>query len=147
MSEHFCIREGRESDESFVLASWVEGDRFSPLGRVAWREAGDESARAGSRRWAAMMLDRSLVRVAHAPADEDALMGFCVYRILNEDAVVLHYVYVKRGRLPEEDARRLGIATALVAPFRAARVIYTHQPVVRGVRIPEGWTYDSYRRF
>lgn len=128
----FCTREGVESDMPFVLASWVESDRFSPAGRDA-----GPCHRAEHRALVQRILPRLHVAMAHAPDDPDALLGWAAYEF--RSVPIVHYCYVKGG--PKANARRLGIARALLAHLLDEACEYTHRPVTRGLPIPERWTY------
>lgn len=128
----FFVRGGTSSDHQFVLASWVESDRHSPAARDVIDVHRQEHRALAER----LVFSHSLT-VAHAPGDPDAILGWA----LTGDSGEVYYVYVKR------DARRLGIARALLGDLVSRPCVYTHRPVVRGITLPEGWTYNPYRNW
>jgi ribosomal protein S18 acetylase RimI-like enzyme len=134
----FLLREGRPTDHPLVLDSWLGGDKYSPAGRdfgPLYMREHKATARA--------VIARAQLRVAHVPDDEDAIMGWAVVLPEPTDRRVVYYVYTKR------DARRLGIAKALLTDFLdGGPVTFTHRPVVHGtLPIPPGWIYDPARNY
>jgi GNAT superfamily N-acetyltransferase len=135
----FIVRPYRaKTDEPFVLGAWVASNRFAP----GFREMSRAVYEHEMKRWVWRQLERHRIVVAHAEEDENALVGFAAWRIPDWDGYVLSYVYVKRP------ARRLGIARLLLAAQlqEGVAVVYTHLPVVRGLRVPEKWKYNQFLR-
>jgi GNAT superfamily N-acetyltransferase len=134
----FCIRGYRAADADFVHKAWLYSNRFSP--RV--RGMTTKVYHGEWERIIARLVARSTVNVAHAPEDEEGLLGFACYE-LGGTVPIVHQVYVKG------EARRLGVATALLSSLLGHAAVYTHMPVVRWLmpdcartRIPKAWYYN-----
>ena len=129
----FLIRAGRESDRPFVESSWKHSASHSAL--EAARKPGFHAAIAERcRRICAR--PHTQVRIACIPGDEDAILGWAIVEL-----AVVHYTYVRR------DARRQGIARALLVdlidPSTTPVVVYTNQPLYRGLKLPPHWRYNE----
>ncbi len=127
----FAVREYRpETDKAFVVSAWLANNRHSPATMGINGKVYLEGERA--------KIDRLLiaydVAVAHAPEDEEALLGFAC----TGPRPVIHYVYVRAS------ARRLGIARSLLARFVGKKCWRTHLPVMRGLMVPSEWVYNPY---
>lgn len=90
----FLLRPGRPSDLPFVVDSWVK------RGGLPNERLGAATARVRG----ILASPDSILRVAHVPDDDDAILGWACL-----GAEGPHYVYVRK------DARRQGIATALLS--------------------------------
>jgi hypothetical protein len=133
----FTVREGRASDHALVFSSWLGSDRFSRQGQSCARVY-----QAEQERLVRDILARPGVtlRVACAPDDDDALLGWSVTAPAGP-VPCIHYCYVKKGM------RRLGVASALLGDLVTKRCEFTHQPVIhhKDFRPPSAWTFNPYR--
>lgn len=130
------LREARDSDTAFLISSWLRSFAASKLALMADSDAYFR----GYKPIVLAALKRSRVLVACQKADPDAIVGWVA--VEPGDVPRLHYVYVKHP------FRRFGIAKRLVAPLLGAAVTYTHEtPVLRRLRVPEGWTYNPFAFF
>lgn len=127
-------RLGNEDDLSYVVDCWVHHMvRISPGERPAreWKK------------WAirAVSGDQMTVRVACAPDDEDAIIGFAVLEVARGPVPpCVHFVYVR------DKARRCGVATELLRDVLSqAKVEYTGTPLERNLPIPKGWRINAMR--
>lgn len=131
----FGIRPGRASDHAFIVSSWLGGDKYSPAGRDMGAVYVIEHEITVYMLLARLDVE---VRVAHAPDDDDAILGWAVCKPTSP--AVVFYAYTKR------DARKLGIASSLLDDLRDQRVEYTHRPVIKArLPLPAGWTYNPVR--
>lgn len=125
----FAIRGYLPGDYNFVVAGWHASNRYAPPSQGISHNVYEED-----RARIAALIERSDVMVATTPDNGDALFGFACYQ--TGGTVLIHYVYVKR------DARRLGIARALLSHLSQERATYSHLPVIRSkLPIPSGWDY------
>lgn len=130
----FLIRPGKADDYAFARDAWVKQNRSSAFARDAGACYETEHTRLVRR-----LLRWSTLRVAHAPDDVDAILGFACFD-LELQTPALHYVYVRK-----ED-RGKGIAHALLEPLNGrAKVRYSHKPVMprSDAKLPANWYYDS----
>lgn len=115
------IRPGRAADHPFVLNSWLKQHRRSEAALFVPRQVFFERHHDLAER----ILARAELRVAAAPDDEDAILGWLV---CEAGGAVVHYCYVKAP------LRRLGIARLLMrgvpGDFR-----FSHRP---GLMIERG---------
>lgn len=123
-------RKGIEGDLPFVVESWLSCDRISRAGR-------DESDSPGYvsrfKVRAKRIIARSELRVICAADDPNAILAWAVVLPV---ALTVFYVYVR----PE--ARRLGLASWLLRDLLPEPCVFTHRPIIPGVRAPEAWMYD-----
>lgn len=115
------VRPARESDMAFVAMSWRAS--FEPrhaFDREEFREEMDRVIR--------RLCSRGHVRIAHAPDDDDHLIGFAAY---SADGRELHYIYVK------QDFRGKGIARALLKDASIA----TYSFLAPTARPRKGWLH------
>lgn len=127
----FTVRPGTRDDYAFVIDSWLTSHEHSTVGQDA-RGVYYQRQKALIR--AILARESTALRLAHAPGEPDAFLG---WSCTAPTAKRVYYVYVKR------DARQLGIATSLLEGFDAP-VTFCAKPVVRGLSVPRGWTYDPY---
>ena len=85
-------------------------------------------------------MDRSTTLVAQG--DDGLLDGFACFQILEQDGLLLHYVYVRLS------ARGKGVARSMIEPFAPLLVIYTHRSrSLDSRRIPKRWQFDPYAAY
>lgn len=135
----------RDSHREYVIDAWVK----SHYGKWCTKSP----CWGGQRRLVTALLERCAVLVAAFDEDPNTAIGWAA-----TSTGVVHFVYVM------QEFRRLGIATALLAPYLASKnVIYTHSPnrawwgdkttptssdTKRFIpRAPETWQYDPYLAF
>ena len=117
----FPVRDGRASDHAFVVQTWVHTDKHTSS---AAEHGVGYMAQQKARIRAALRGPTTRLVVAHSPADEDAIVGWALVARRWATEALVHYVYVR----PE--ARRLGVARALVAPLLhgATSIVHAHMP-------------------
>lgn len=145
-SELFRLRPGRESDHAFVVDSWLHMNSRAPRSQemlrhgIYWTEG-----KAIVRR----LLQNNRLRIAHAPEDDDAILGWaCVSSLSPPDNLdpIVHYVYVRGGKGKDHGgARRCGIAKALLADFLGYACTVTHLPTQHRITLPHTWAYNPER--
>lgn len=126
----FLIRAYEPGDLRFVVGGWHASNRYAPASQGVKHAIYEED------RWRIEdTIGRSDVLVATTAEDTNALFGFACYQT-GPDRPRIHYVYVKR------DARRLGIARALLSHLAHEPAWFTHLPVIRSkLPIPPQWDY------
>lgn len=129
----FIVRPMVAGDRNYILNSWMKNAAVTPRGRDAGRVFFDEH-----RLRVIDALARQSMRVACVADEHDAILGWaCVDTTL--PAPVVHYVYVR------SEARRNGIARALLSDVeRAPLVEFSHKPSMAW-RGPAAWKYNPYR--
>lgn len=153
MGEDFYrIRYAVRTDTPFIVDSWLKSDQHT---RQA-RDVGRGIYFANHSKVVKAILARGDTRtlVAHVPDNEDAILGWAAMGLNTA-----YYVYVR------SDARRMGIARALLAPLLGRKgVDYTHAPAVwvpltpeeridtphrkdKPLPAPPGWSYNPYRNY
>lgn len=147
----FSIRDGRPSDEAFILATWLRNyweqlnghARAKPECAACLQSKGLRKSvyYAGHHDKAEAAVRRAHVLIAHPTEHEDVILGYLVMEPLR-DWDVIHWLYVKR------EMRGFGIALRLlgqVSRVEAAR--YTHRTSdferMRKARWPE-MVFDPY---
>ena len=136
----FLLRAGHAGDHPFVVDSWVKSYQSYALSRDcehcnnAGRIYRGNRFLRGHKRLIRDILARSgtALLVACHPDDPEPILGWAC-----SENGVLHYVFVKK------DVRRVGVASALLAPFGAGTV-YTHRC---NLTPPVDWVYDHHRAY
>ena len=132
----FYIRNLLPADEPFIVDSWVEANR-----ETARAQDAGSVYYAEQKALVRDLISRPTVttRVAHVPDDVDAILGWCVFDF--GPKTVVHYVYVKRN------ARKLGVARALLEQLIPLDCYYSHRPVYASMfnSIPKNWTFNPYK--
>lgn len=125
------IRFGCPNDLGYIVDCWAK----ETLQRdQTWRD-GKEFVRSILRR------PGIIVRVAHVPDDEDAILGWvCLEPPAGPLEACVHFAYVRNT------ARKLGIFKSLVADLLDKKVQYTHRPRVP-IHLPGQWSFHPERTF
>lgn len=129
----FRIRPAVEADLPFVVHSWLHS--YASTGA---------KASSSSVYWdhhpnlVKAALGRSSVLVACPDDDPESILGWiCIDRVGKHG--LIHYVYVKHP------FRRLGIASALLAPLRPVPMCITHKTsVTEKMNLPSYWVHNPY---
>ena len=137
----YVVRAGRPSDHAFISESWQAANSQTAIGR----EHGEHyiSEQKGLIR-AILARPDTAVRVACVPEECDAILGYSVVGKLESEEPRIYYTYVKT------EARRLGIATALLADVLDRVCVYTHKPKATLAEVlphPEGWHFSYFKNW
>ena len=137
----YAIRPGREGDHAFVVESWQIAHAQTRLGR----EQGPHyvSEQKGLIR---DILSRPTteLRVACVLEDIDAILGYAVVGLVCDPEPRAYYAYTKA------EARRLGIARALLADLLDKPVCYTHRPqstLADAIPRPPLWYFSYFKNW
>lgn len=136
----FGIREGKPDDYAYVTDTWVRCYRTSK----AALDAGDVYV-AEQKRLIYHLIQTSKLLIAHAPDDEDAILGWAIGRPGTDP--VIYYAYVR------SDARRQKLACTLLCrllntspeELSCLKVQFSHRPMLPSLKPPSTWTYNPYR--
>lgn len=126
----WVLRSGGKGDHAYVTKTWVGADGWHASARMLGL-----AHRVGHSRMVVKLLARNdtTLTVAAIPGESEAIMGWSC-----TGPQVCYYVYVRH------ELRRLGIGKDLLAHLGSAAIAFTHQPIVKGLPIPESWRYDPY---
>ena len=135
------IRPFEDGDSDFVISTMLLANRYSP-DSLAMQVHKDKEAQkrywVGCERLVQRLVEKTEVRVAEAigPEGTKLIVGW----VMGESDVICHYILSRRS------FQKMGIAKDLLTPFLQAegQVLYSFRPATKGIKIPEGWKYDSY---
>jgi ribosomal protein S18 acetylase RimI-like enzyme len=119
--DFFVIRPGRTGDHAFIADSWQNAHARTAIGKEMGPHYMSEQKELVRR---ILSWPTTIVRVAADKEDDEAIHGYAVTSESTDESkeTRLYYIYVKH------DARRLGIANALIGHLRNRPVTYTHKP-------------------
>ena len=137
----YAIRPGREGDDAFVCESWQMAHAQTRLGReMGLHYVSDQKGLIRA------ILERpsTELRVACVPEDLDAILGYAVVGLVRDPEPRVYYAYTKA------EARRLGIARALLADLLDKPVCYTHRPqstLADAIPRPPLWYFSYFKNW
>lgn len=134
-------RNGNDQDFSYVIKSWINSYRSSPIARslrdcyfLSWKRVVSEHLRTAT------------MSLAVLRDDPFVIIGYVVYEPSGAATLpsTVHYVYVR------DDWRRRGVARWMLEPMSLSEgTQYTHTPNPV-ITIPKGWQFappiPEYRR-
>jgi hypothetical protein len=104
----YDVRDYRESDKSFILATFLRGMYY---GESYFSLMQKDTFMNNYKKVGEALVARANIKVACLKEDSDVILG---YSILSHDYQTIHFVYVKNSKLADGDSwRNKGIARAL----------------------------------
>lgn len=140
----YGMRNGRASDHSYVIESWLTCTLHSSRARGMRPSLYKYEAKASFR--AVLARPSVTLRVAHVPDDTDAILGWAIYEIDPENAFrlpVVFFVYVRKPMWGNGVARDL---LSKILPID--RVEYAFEsPQGSRLPIPATWDFNPTRLY
>lgn len=125
-----------------MIYSFLASHRHSPDGLAMRAHMDKESHKrywVGQERMAQRLVETCTTTVAEAEIDGTPVIVGYVIGEPDLKVPVLHYVLTRRKTF------RMGVARDLLTPYTDSdRVLYSHRPSIRGLPIPETWSFDPY---
>ena len=129
----WVLRPGKEEDIPYVTKTWVGADCWLATSRTLGLTHRIFHTRMVGR---ILKHPKTTLLVAAHTKDPDAILGWSCTAPER-----LFYVYTRK------ELRRLGMGRALIAHLGQGAITYTHQPVVKGIPIPESWVFNPYANY